>query len=163
MAFNGFTKPFVNAFHGFGKYSTAAAIGAGAAALAAPALFKTDDRGYARTAAVTTPLIAAGFVGTPGPWNAALGASATRMTAYTILGARRARPGVMEARARSSGLPGPPPCNTAAVPREAVPGRHRRLSFRLAACHSATAFPRDIASLAGRRARDEGLGAGRVG
>jgi hypothetical protein len=71
MAFNGSSKPFVNAFHGFGRYSTAAAIGAGAAALALPAMLKNDDRGYARTAAVTTPAIAAGFMAAPDAWEAA--------------------------------------------------------------------------------------------
>lgn len=66
MAFQGFTSLFTNAYRGFGRYGVAATAGAGLTALAAPAWLKNDDRGYARTAAVTTPLIAAGYVAAPG-------------------------------------------------------------------------------------------------
>jgi len=64
MPFQGF-KPLADAYRGFGRFSLAATAGAGATALALPALLRNDDRGYAKTSAITTPAVASAYVAAP--------------------------------------------------------------------------------------------------
>jgi len=45
---------------GFAQTNPALSVGSAAAMLLAPTVFKNDNRGYFQTAAVTTPLLAAG-------------------------------------------------------------------------------------------------------
>lgn len=69
MAFDKFTSPFINAYRGYGRFGGLASAGAGLAAIAAPFYFRNEDRDYAATAALTTPLIAAGYVAAPDLYN----------------------------------------------------------------------------------------------
>src|ERR1035438_2497267 len=50
------------------------AAAAGAIALFAPAALSNDDRGYGRTALITTPVVGAGFAVAPGMWKGLRGA-----------------------------------------------------------------------------------------
>ena len=54
---------------GYGPGWQGFALAAAATGLVAPAIFSNDDRGYGRTALITTPLITAGFAAAPGVWG----------------------------------------------------------------------------------------------
>lgn len=62
-------SPFTKAVAGYGGLWGGFAAAAGAAALFAPAALSNDDRGYGRTAFLTTPVIAAAFATGPSVWS----------------------------------------------------------------------------------------------
>ena len=78
MKLSQFSTPITEAFgqaklaYGAGWGGFAAA--AGAIALFAPAALSNDDRGYGRTALITTPVVGAGFAVAPGMWKGLRGA-----------------------------------------------------------------------------------------
>ena len=78
MKLSQFSTPITEAFSqaklaygaGWGGFAAAA----GAIALFAPAALSNDDRGYGRTALITTPVVGAGFAVAPGIWKGLRGA-----------------------------------------------------------------------------------------